>query len=117
MPTVVRKSQNSGTGVPYWIIKGMSSSWRPKPLRAKLTILDLTDEVHDGKPGRLFKLEVMDDAHHPSTPYHSAGKTLYSGPCHEEMLSALEEAFMCEFEFGDRAATRDHLMNKMSDKL
>jgi len=117
MPTVVRKSQDAGTGTPYWILKGMSDSWKPKPLRAKLTITELTHQIHDDDPDRTFKLEVMDDSHHPSTAYWSAGKMLYYGPHHQDMLEVLNDAFMADLEFGDRPATRDHLMNKLNDKL
>ncbi len=117
MPTVVRKSHDSTTGSPYWIIKGMSSSWKPKPLRAKLTVIDLTHEIHEDEPDRIFKLEVMDDSHHPATPYHSAGKILYDGPFHEQMLSILEDTFMGPLEYGDSTATRDHLQLKLRDKL
>jgi hypothetical protein len=42
---------------------------------------------------------------------------LYYGPHHEEMLSALEDTFMGELEYGDKTVTRDHLMNKLNDKL
>jgi hypothetical protein len=117
MPTVVRKSVDAATGTPYWILKGVSDSWKPRVLRAKLTITDLTHDVHDDEPDRTFKLEVMDDAHHPSTPFHSAGNMLYNGPHHEEMLSILKNTFMQELEFGDTTATREHLISKLDDKL
>jgi hypothetical protein len=95
----------------------MSSSRTPKPLRAKLTVVDLSHEIHNAEADRKFRLQVMDDSLHPSTPYKSAGKTVYVGPHHKEMLSALENTFMGELEYGDTAVTRDHLINKLNDKL
>ena len=59
----------------------------------------------------------MDDSLHPSTSYQTAGKTIYVGPHHKEMLSALENTFMGELEYGNTAVTRDHLMKKLRDKL
>jgi len=79
--------------------------------------MDLTHEVHDDEPDRVFVLEVMDASYHSSTSYASAGKMLYNGPHHEDMLALLNDTFMADLQFGDRPATRDHLMNKLNDKL
>jgi hypothetical protein len=95
----------------------MSSSRTPKPLRAKLTVVDLSHEIHNAEADRKFMLQVMDDSFHPSTSYSAAGKTIYIGPHHKEMLSALENTFMGDLEYGNTAVTREHLMKKLSDKL
>lgn len=113
MPKVAKKSTTSGTGTPYWILKGMGNSYKPQPLRAKLTVYDFSDQ--EDLPDREFTLEVMQDHYHPSTPYHSAGKQVYHGPSVEDLREAIAETFLVsEIEYGNRAATRDHLMNALS---
>jgi len=118
MPKVVRKSHKSGTGTPYWILKGMGDSYKPQPLRAKLTVYDYSGEHFDDiAADREFTLEVMQDHHHPSTPYHSAGKRVYHGPSVEALMEAIADTFMTsELEYGNTTATRDHLMNALTEK-
>lgn len=114
MPKVARKSHESGTDTPYWILKGMGNSYKPQPLRAKLTVYDFSDQ--DDLPDREFTLEVMQDHHHPSTPFHSAGKQVYHGPSVEDLMEAIGNTFMVsEIEYGNRAAIRGHLMSKLTN--
>lgn len=115
MPKVARKSFQSGTDTPYWILKGMGNSYKPQPLRAKLTVYDFSDQ--DDLPDREFTLEVMQDHYPPSTPYHAAGKMVYHGPFVEDLMETIDKTFMVsEIEYGNRAATRDHLMNALTEK-
>jgi hypothetical protein len=115
MPKVAKKSHKPGTDTPYWILKGMGDSHSPQPLRAKLTVYDFS--AQDSLPDREFTLEVMQDHHPPSTPYHAAGNQVYNGPSVEDLMEAIGNTFMVsEIQYGSRAATRDHLMNALEEK-
>jgi len=118
MPKVARKGYESGTDTPYWILKGMGDSYRPAPIRGKLTVRDLPEHmVDEDEAQRTFTLEVMQDHYHPSTPYHSAGKQVYHGPSVDKLQEAIAETFMVsQIEYGNSTATRDHLINMLTEK-